>query len=129
MQHSGPQSKPKLFLEEGHEDGVGPRELKPVGSSGTFLLSLLPEKWCCAVRSEIGRLMVEGFFRNLLNYCFYCVPAFCVYRCITSIKQVAFVLEMSTGVVCNNLQKAKIISVPLSILSFTGRYTLLLGTR
>ncbi|CAN0065497.1 unnamed protein product, partial [Bubo scandiacus] len=27
---------------------------------------------------------------------------------------------MSTGIVCNNLQKAKMVSVPLSILSFIG---------
>lgn len=36
---------------------------------------------------------------------------------------------MSTEVVGNNLQIAEMVSVPLSILSFIGGYTLLLGTR
>jgi len=74
--------------------------------------------------------MVESFiFRILLICCFYCVPAFRIQSYISSVRQVVFIHEMSTGAVCNNLQKAQMVSVPLSLLSYIGRYTLLLGTR
>lgn len=57
------------------------------------------------------------------------MPASSIHGYISSIKQVVFAYEISTEEVCDNLQKAEILSVTLSILSFIGICTLLLGTR